>query len=150
MNFSYQLFKTRDSLKQYFISARDALADDGVLFLDAFGGYDAYRETREKRKVNGFTYIWEQEHYNPITGDMTCHIHFVFKDKSRLERAFTYEWRLWTLPEIRELLEESGFSKVDVHWEGTDEETGEGNSVYTPSLQGDADPSWVCYVTAEK
>jgi hypothetical protein len=67
-----------------------------------------------------------------------------------MKRAFTYEWRLWTLPEIRELLEEAGFSKVTVYWEGTDEETGEGDGKYYPSLQGDADPSWVCYLTAEK
>ena len=150
MNFSYQLFKQRASLREYFKSVQQALAEDGVFFLDAFGGYEAYSETREKTRHDGFTYIWEQESYNPITGDMTCHIHFHFPDKSRLRKAFTYEWRLWTLPEIRELLAEAGFSKVTVYWEGTDEESGEGNGIYTPSMQGDADPSWVCYLSAEK
>ena len=150
MNFSYQLFKQRDTLKKYFKAVHKSLADDGVFFLDAFGGYEAYSETSEKTKHKGFTYIWEQEQYNPITGDMTCHIHFHFPDKSRMRKAFTYEWRLWTLPEIRELLEEANFSNVTVYWEGTDEETGEGNGIYSPSLQGDADPSWVCYLSAEK
>ncbi len=150
MNFSYQLFKQRESLREYFKNVQQSLADDGVFFLDAFGGYEAYSETREKTKHEGFTYIWEQESYNPITGDMTCHIHFHFPDKSRLRKAFTYEWRLWTLPEIRELLAEAGFSNVTVYWEGTDEESGEGNGIYTPSLLGDADPSWVCYLSAEK
>jgi len=150
MNFSYQLFKNRDILKSYFKSVQKSLADDGVFFLDAFGGYEAYAETKEKTKHKGFTYVWEQESYNPITGDMTCHIHFHFPDKSRMKKAFTYEWRLWTLPEIRELLEEAGFSKITVYWEGTDEESGEGNGKYAPSLHGDADPSWVCYITAEK
>ena len=150
MNFSYQLFKQREMLKKYFKAVHKSLADDGVFFLDAFGGYEAYSETSEKTKHKGFTYIWEQETYNPITGDMTCHIHFQFPDKSRLRKAFTYEWRLWTLPEIRELLEEANFSNVTVYWEGTDEETGEGSGKYSPSLQGDADPSWVCYLTAEK
>ena len=150
MNFSYQLFKQRDSLKKYFKAVHKSLADDGVFFLDAFGGYEACSETSEKTRHKGFTYIWEQEKYNPITGDMTCHIHFHFPDKSRMRKAFTYEWRLWTLPEIRELLEEANFSNVTVHWEGTDEETGEGNGIYSPSLQGDADPSWVCYLSAEK
>jgi hypothetical protein len=150
MNFSYQLFKQRGTLKKYFKAVHKSLADDGVFFLDAFGGYEAYSETSEKTKHKGFTYIWEQETYNPITGDMTCHIHFHFPDKSRMRKAFTYEWRLWTLPEIRELLAEANFSNVTVYWEGTDEETGEGNGKYSPSLQGDADPSWVCYLTAEK
>ena len=150
MNFSYQLFKQRDMLRKYFKAVHKSLADDGVFFLDAFGGYEAYSETREKTKHKGFTYVWEQESYNPITGDMTCHIHFQFPDKSRIRKAFTYHWRLWTLPELRELLKEANFSKVTVYWEGTDEESGEGNGIYTPSLQGDADPSWVCYLTAEK
>lgn len=150
MNFSYQLFKQRETLKKYFKSVHKSLADDGVFFLDAFGGYEAYSETREKTKHKGFTYIWEQEAYNPITGDMTCHIHFHFPDKSRLRKAFTYEWRLWTLPELRELLAEANFSRVTVYWEGTDEESGEGNGIYSPALEGDADPSWVCYLLAEK
>ena len=150
MNFSYQLFKQRDSLRKYFKSVQKSLADDGIFFLDAFGGYEAFSETKEKTKHKGFTYVWEQESYNPITGDMTCHIHFYFPDKSRMRKAFTYEWRLWTLPEIRELLEEAGFSKVTVYWEGTDEESGEGNGIYSPSMHGDADPSWVCYLTATK
>jgi cyclopropane fatty-acyl-phospholipid synthase-like methyltransferase len=150
MNFSYQLFKTRELMKNYFRQVHKSLSNDGIFFMDAFGGYDAYREIREKTKLDGFTYIWEQESYNPITGEMTCHIHFHFPDKSRLKKAFTYNWRLWTLPELQEILHEAGFSNITVHWEGTDEETGEGNGIYSPSTHGDADPGWVCFLTAEK
>jgi len=150
MNFSYQLFRERKTLRDYFRSVRKTLSDDGVLFLDAFGGYDAYRELREPRKYDGFKYIWEQESYNPITGDMVCHIHFSFPDGSRLKRAFSYEWRLWTLPEIREVLDEAGFSRVQVYWEGTDRETGEGNGIYRPAVVGEADAGWICYLSAEK
>jgi hypothetical protein len=150
MNFSYQLFKTRKLMKTYFKKVHDSLADDGVFFLDAFGGYEAYQETKEKTKHKGFTYVWEQESYNPITGEMTCHIHFHFPDKSRLRKAFTYEWRLWTLPEIQEILQEAGFTNITVYWEGTDEETGEGDGIYSPTTHGDPDPSWVCYISAEK
>lgn len=150
MNFSYQLFKTRELMRNYFKQVHKSLASDGIFFMDAFGGYDAYREIREKTKHKDFTYIWEQESYNPITGEMTCHIHFHFPDKSRLRKAFSYEWRLWTLPELQEILHEAGFANITVHWEGTDEDTGQGNGIYTPSRQGDADPGWVCFITAEK
>ena len=34
-NFSYQLFKDRKTLRQYFMHVREALADDGIFFLDA-------------------------------------------------------------------------------------------------------------------
>lgn len=150
MNFSYQLFMTRKQLGGYFRQVYKALAADGILFMDAFGGYDAYREIRETRKYKGFKYIWEQASYNPIDGRMRCHIHFKFPDGSKLQQAFTYEWRLWGLPELRELLEESGFSKITVYWEETDPKTGEGSNVYSPATVGDADPGWICFLVAEK
>lgn len=150
MNFSYQLFETRGGLRDYFTAVRAALAADGVFFLDAYGGYDAYREIVEETQHQDFTYIWEQASYNPIDGHMTCYIHFAFPDGSRLDRAFAYEWRLWTLPELQELLTEAGFSRVTVYWQGTDEETNEGNGIFTPATVGDADPGWIAYLTAEK
>jgi len=150
MNFSYQLFMTREKLGGYFRSVREALADDGILFLDAFGGYDTYREIKEKRNYKGFKYIWEHASYNPIDGRMKCYIHFTFPDGSKLKRAFAYEWRMWTLPELRELLAEAGYSRVTVYWEETDPETGEGSGVYSPATVGDADPGWVCFLIAEK
>jgi len=152
MNFSYWLFMTRDRLRAYFERVRDALVDDGVLFIDCYGGYDAFREYQERRKVDDeeFTYIWDQHDYDPISGQMQCYIHFVFPDGSRLDRAFDYRWRLWTLPELRELLTEAGFKKVTVYWEGTDEETGEGDGEFAPAERGEADAGWISYVVAER
>jgi len=150
MNFSYQLFMTRKKLGDYFRNVLEGLVSDGILFMDAFGGYDAYREIREKREYKGFKYIWEHASYNPIDGNMRCHIHFGFPDGSKLKKAFTYDWRLWSLPELRELLDEAGFSKVTVYWEETDPKTGEGAGVYSPATVGDADPGWVCFLVAEK
>ena len=150
MNFSYQTFKDRDTLRGYFMRVKDSLAKDGVFFMDAFGGSEVYNEQVEETKHKGFVYIWDQAKYNPITGDIVCHIHFRFPDGSRLKKAFTYEWRMWSLPELRELLTEAGFSQVDVYWEGTDKKTGEGNGIYKPTLKGEADPAWVCYLVSQK
>ena len=96
------------------------------------------------------TYIWDQASYNPITGEVINHIDFTFPNGSEIKKAFTYHWRLWTLPEIRELLEEAGFSTVLVYWEGTDEETGEGNSEWAVSDQGEACEGWIAYIVASK
>jgi hypothetical protein len=129
---------------------RDALVDDGLFILDVFGGHDAFKVMRERRDCGGYTYTWDQADYDPISGEMTCHIHFSFPDRSRMARAFTYQWRLWTLPELRELLNEAQFSKVTVYWQGTDEETGEGNGEFLPVNRGDPDPAWIAYLVAEK
>ena len=150
MNFSYWLFMTRDELRAYFQSVCDSLGDGGIFFLDHYGGSESMVEQEEERKIDaGFTYVWDQHRYEPITGKMDCKIHFHFKDGSKLRDAFTYTWRLWTLPEIQELLIEAGFANVTVYWEGDDGD-GEGNGEFTPETTGEADPAFVCYITAEK
>ncbi len=150
MNFSYWLFKDRATLRTYFQRVLESLAPGGIFFLDHYGGYESMREMTEKRDIDGkFTYVWDQHRYDPISGSMTCHIHFHFNDGSKMRKAFSYDWRLWTLPEIREILDEAGFRQSTVYWEGTDED-GEGDGEFTPAEVGEADAAFVCYIVAEK
>jgi hypothetical protein len=149
MNFSWQIFEERAVLRNYFASVRDSLSDDGILFMDSFGGYDAYREIEEKTRHKGFTYVWEQASFDPISGHMVCRIHFHFNDGSKLKNAFTYEWRLYSLPEIREILLEAGFANVTFYWQGWDEDD-EPDGNFVPATKGEADPGWICMISAEK
>ena len=134
MNFSYWIFKTRDLLRRYFRNVYAGLLDDGLFMLDAFGGSDAHREMRDRTKLKRFTYIWDQKAYNLVNGDMLCHIHFSFPDGSKIKKAFTYDFRLWTLPEIRELLLEAGFQRATVSSTGRFPQTHRRRSHY-PDLQ---------------
>ena len=148
-NFSYWIFEERATMLGYMKRCRDALKDDGVLFMDMFGGPEAMEETKEKTKHKGFSYIWHQAKFHPVTNHIRCHIHFKFPDGSRIKKAFTYEWRLYTAPELRDLLLEAGFRKVTVYWEGEDED-GEGNGEFAPDAKGEADLAWIAYIVAEK
>ncbi|MEM8884063.1 MAG: class I SAM-dependent methyltransferase [Planctomycetota bacterium] len=149
-NFSYFLFRTRDELRGYFKHASNGLKRGGLLILDAYGGSDSFTEMREPRECDGFTYIWDQDSYSPVTGHVTNYIHFKFPDGTKMKKAFVYEWRLWTLPEIQELLAEAGFQNIAVYWEGTDPKTDEGNGVWSVETTGEADKGWVAYLVAEK
>ena len=153
MNFSYWTFKDRATLRRYFERARAGLAADGVLFLDAFGGYEAFKELEEEQEIDEagwcFTYIWQHALFEPVSNRLVCHIHFAFPDGSRIQRAFSYDWRLWTLPEIRELLEEAGFRNVTVYWQGYDAD-GDPNGRFRPVTSGEADAGWIAYLSAEK
>ncbi|MAS81351.1 MAG: SAM-dependent methyltransferase [Legionellales bacterium] len=148
MNFSYWLLKERKLTIEYFKRIYKTLTDDGIFFLDAYGGYEAFQELKEKTKNNHCTYIWDQHKYTPVTGIAKNYIHFKFKDGSRMMKAFTYEWRVWTLPELTEMLFEAGF-KPTVYWEQADED-GEGNGVFIPETEGEADAGWIAYLVAEK
>jgi len=150
MNFSYWIFKQRAQLRSYFKTVHGHLNSEGVFFLDCYGGYDAFRVMRERRPLGNFTYIWDQASYNPVTGDYRCHIHFRFADGSKLERAFTYDWRLWTLPEVREILAEAGFSRTLVYWQGWDESEEDGDGDFKPIEEAEPDAGWIAYVVALK
>ena len=150
LNFSYCVFKTRAELGSYLKNAHASLRPGGLFFMDSWGGSEAQRELEERRRVKGFTYVWDQARFDPISYHSTCKIHFEFRDGSRLRSAFVYDWRHWTLPELREALAEAGFRDVHILWEGTDSETDEGNGVFRRKERGEADLSWIAYVVGQR
>jgi hypothetical protein len=149
-NYSFFLFKKRDELLSYFKTARGHVGPEGIMVMDMMGGPGAMQDDDENvRKIGkGVRYIWHEARFDPITNDALFHIHFKFKDGSRLYKAFTYDWRLWSIPEVRELLAEAGFKESFVYWEGTDAETGEGNGVFKRREKADADELWLAYIVA--
>jgi hypothetical protein len=148
-NFSYWCFMDRVTMRGYFEGVRKSLVKDGLFFLDAYGGYESHQpDLEEPRKIEqGFTYIWNQDKVDPINNTVLNHIHFKFKDGSQWRKAFSYEWRSWSLRELDELLREAGFRDVQVYWEGADK-NGEGNGVYRPQKVVDNEASWVAYIVA--
>jgi cyclopropane fatty-acyl-phospholipid synthase-like methyltransferase len=157
LNFSYSVFKTRDELRGYFTQVRRSLDDGGVFVLDAWGGSEAMCEDREKRtidaekafdgtKIPSFTYIWEQARFNPVDHQIACHIHFRLRDGTKIKRAFSYDWRMWTLPEMQELLREAGFASTEVYVEGWDEEADEADGIFRRRSYFENQAGWIAYV----
>ncbi len=148
-NFSYWCFQERALLLDYFKRVRKSLADDGVFFLDAYGGYESHEpDLEEPRAIDeGFTYVWHQDIVDPITNRVVNHIHFHFRDGSKMRKAFTYDWRFWSLKELQELLAEAGFANVQVYWEDSDED-GDGTGVYRPKKAVENEAGWIAYLVA--
>jgi SAM-dependent methyltransferase len=149
LNFSYSIFKTRDDLRRYFRSVYDSLTSDGMLFIDVLGGWEAQQEIEEERREDGFTYVWEQRDFNPIDNTMTTYIHFRFDDGSEMRRAFRYDWRLWQVVELREVMAEAGFDEIDVYWEDEDEDRND-LGTFRRRKRAPNDPGWNCYVVGKK
>ena len=147
-NFSYWFFQERKVMLDYFKRTREALVDDGILFLDVFGGSECYQTQKEKRKLDGFKYIWEQAEFNAITNELKCHIHFHFPDKSKLKKAFSYTWRVWGAKELREILEEAGFSETIVYRQEFDPKTDEALDEYIATDEAEDYACWLGYLVA--
>lgn len=148
LNFSYFVFYTRDELRKYFEVARASLKREGLFVLDIFGGWEAQQLTTETKNVDGYRYYWRQVSFDPITHRTLFYIDFSFPDGSRMDRAFRYDWRFWTIPEVRELLAEAGFKESVVFWETTDRATGGGTGVFRPKTGSESEPGWIAYIVA--
>ena len=157
MNFSYWVFKRRAELIGYFRQVRRSLRPGGLLFLGTFGGTEAMSANSEQRRVAGFQgpdgqripgflYVWEQAAFNPVDHGIVCHIHFKLGDGTWKRRAFTYDWRLWTLPEVREALAEAGFAGAEVYVEGWDDRQDESDGIYRRRGRFENQDAWIAVV----
>lgn len=152
-NFAYWVFHQRDALREYFRLVHRALRPGGIFILDFFSGSDAHRELTERRRIGsrhrdgGFTYVWDQASYEPLSGRYTCKIHFEFRDGSKIRDAFRYDWRLWSPPELLDLLPEAGFATRRVFAEG-DDGRGGGDGVFRPVRRHNADRAFLGYIVS--
>lgn len=156
LNFSYWIFTDREMLRGYFEAARASLEDGGLFVLDTFGGTEAMCEGKDVKKiaastapdgtkVPAFEYVWHQESFNPIDHAFRCSIGFK-KNGWKEPKAFRYEWRFWTLPEVAELLREAGFREVEIYTDEWDDDEGESDGVFKMRRKFDHDGVWVGYI----
>ena len=154
-NFSYLTFQKRKTMLSYFKHCYKSLKKDGVLMLDLFGGTDTEVILKEKTpivndSIKTFTYIWDLSYFNPVDRRATFHIHFQYPNNGPyLKKAFSYEWRMWTIPELKDIMLEAGFADVNVFWEKEDKD-GEGSGEFYLTTEEENDPTWIAYLAASK
>ena len=154
-NFSYLTFQTRKKMLRYFKHCYKSLKKDGALMIDLFGGTEADEVMEEETKIShdsikDFTYIWDLDYFNPITRRAIFYIHFRYPNKKpEIRKAFTYDWRMWSIPELKELMLEAGFKDMCVFWEGADSD-GEGDGKFYRTLEEENELTWIAYLVGSK
>jgi hypothetical protein len=150
-NFSYFTFRERAVLLDYFRGVRESLAHGGIFVIDLFGGEEGTTILEEERKIEeGFTYVWDQSKYFPGSGEYHCNIHFEFKDGTKLKNAFSYVWRYWSMPELKDVLADAGFKNVRAYFEASDDDD-EGNGEFVLDDEGKSSTEcsgWIAYLVA--
>lgn len=149
LNFSYFLFKDRPSMGKYFRNVFKTLKPNGVFLLDCFGGSNCYEPNEEQTKFRDYTYYWDQDSFDPLSNEAKFYIHFKPKGKKKIEKVFGYDWRLWSIPELKEILTDAGFKKIHIYWEGTTK-SGAGDGKFKRTTKGEDCESWIAYIAAEK
>lgn len=153
-NFSFFIFQERAKLLAYARAVRASLKPKGTFFLEMAGGEGMLEALEEERNfsmpgLGKVKYVWDQGEYDPIQARSRYAIHFQLPNGKWLKNQFTYDWRLWGIREVREILEEAGFSKTKVIWETCDTK-GDGTGEYLPLESGDHAHAWVAYVVGVK
>lgn len=150
-NFSYFLVHPLSELTRYFRSVRRSLAPDGVFLLDCYGGWDHQKVRKDRRTVESpggtFGFVWEHAEFNPIDSRERCHIHFEFKNGKRWKKAFSYDFRLYSLAEVNDALSTAGFSNIEVLWDFEEDE--ELESDYRPATRAENCPCWIACIVAD-
>lgn len=113
-NYSCCCLHKRPELVLYFKHVLGVLSKKGGIFvMDLYGGTSSESKLRLQRRFPNFTYIWEQAEFDIIGRKTRISLHFhLQKQQRKLRHAFSYSWRLWSLPEIKDCLEEAGFQSV--------------------------------------
>jgi SAM-dependent methyltransferase len=161
LNCSYWVFHSRAEVVDYFSHVRRGLRRDGLFIVDSFGGEGCMRALVESRRIRGrrtyagerigpFTYTWEHKSFNPVDHHLLAYIHFAPDGHPKIRRAFTYDWRLWTLPEIREMLLEAGFRDAVVYVQGWDSVRNQPLSVWQRRHRFENQETWLANIVGVK
>ena len=157
LNFSYFYFRERQLLKKYLHNVKNSLKKNGLIIMDIYGGTESVIVKQDDpRTIQGFTsfnniqipdfeYIWDQKKYNPINNYTTCSIHFKIPKYGYIKDAFTYEWRLWSIPEILEIMTEVGFKKTAVYLHDFDDE-GISDEIFRVRKNYENTEGWIAYI----
>lgn len=128
-------------------SSAPRASSPGVFVCDTYGGDSAFttgfvhRPHPIPKALDGVggrlcRYTWEQREADPLTGMVTDVIHFRIEDCGEiieeLDDAFVYEWRLWSVPELRDAMLEAGFSRTEVYAKLADAIDEDGNAYVQP------------------
>jgi predicted RNA methylase len=151
LNFPVGYWHTREDLVRYLTRACERLTPGGVFVCDIYGGANAFvcGDSDEELR-GGVRYTWEQRFADPTTGRVVNAMHFSLPDGREIRDAFTYDWRLWSIPELRDAMRDAGFASTEVHDRLGDAVDGEGNLLVRPVRGEELDDTYVVYIVARK
>lgn len=159
-NFPVGYFHSRPDLVDYLRRVRARLKPWGLYLCDTYGGRDAFTPLKLTARLRGpagetIEHTWEQRSADPITARVVDALHFRVSVPRRrpivLRDAFVYNWRLWSIPELRDALAEAGFRAVEVYATLGDAIDSKGRLRVRPLADpSELDDNYVVYIIGRK
>lgn len=140
LNFATCELRTRRQLMTYLYNVLFRLDAGGIFVADLYGGEGimarGYTEQEIETQHGVIRYRWDQVEADPATGMVRNTMHFVLPDGTELLDAFSYEWRLWSTPELRDAMREIGFRTTEVY-DSYGDAIDEGGTLYPYPISAD-------------
>lgn len=150
LNSSIFSVHSREELLRYFNDSYRRLdRDDGVFIFEIYGGPFAYMPGKDEVGFDDFTFVWQQEEVDLLSGHSKNSISFKIPDGDDMERAFTYDHRIWSFPELMDILGETDFRDTEVYL-NTDFESSKEPDSYEPVDKVDVNTSFEAYIVCYK
>ncbi len=154
-NFGVCEIHDRARLVQYLHRVRSRLRSGGVFIADLYAGPGAWTTGVSRRALpterGRIVYEWEQRAADPLTGRVANAMHFALPGGRKLKNAFVYDWRLWSIPELRDAMLETGFARTEVYLSYGRAIDGHGNPIVEAAAPDDVPQGdFVAYVVARK
>lgn len=140
-NFSIGYMHTRSELVEYLRHIHTRMTPGGCFLCDTYGGESAFITGHVHRYHNApdgsrIRYTWEQREADPLTGRVIDVLHFRTERGGMIEDeimdAFVYDWRLWSVPELRDAMIEAGFARTAVFQKLPDAQDESGEMYISP------------------
>ncbi|MEL7473296.1 MAG: class I SAM-dependent methyltransferase [Planctomycetota bacterium] len=145
-NFSIGEIHERERLMRYLRHCHARLREGGVFVCDTYGGEGSFTQGAVHRNHPGpdgatIRYTWEQRAADPLTGRVVNALHFRLDEAGMITQeltdAFVYDWRLRSVPELRDAMREAGFARTEVYAKLADAVDTEGNAYVRPVEDAD-------------
>lgn len=151
LNFPVGYWHDRGALIAYLRRARARLRPRGAIVVDTYGGESAMRVGRYRQRLpGGILYEWHQRETDPLTGRVRNAMHFRVDGRWR-RGVFAYDWRLWSIAELKDAMREAGLRRVEVYDARARALDARGRTLAAPVRHADElDEDYVVYVVGRR
>jgi hypothetical protein len=110
LNYSHFLLTKRAEIKKYYENVFKNITK-GIYIIDLFGGSHIYADHSYEK---GDNYKFNGKAINIVNNQTECSLNFKIK-KNKFKPLFNFMFRVYSIIELRELLEEVGFKKFKIY-----------------------------------
>jgi len=128
LNYSHFLLNKRKEIVKYFSNLRKNLKK-GIFIMDFYGGSHIYEDHKYNRGESDSFYEFRGKQMNNLTNTSICSLNYRIK-KKKFTPLYEFNFRIYSIIELKEALEECGFNKFKIYIKEISEDEDDGFTEY--------------------